>query len=147
MSSDRTPADAIAVGICRRCNQSGEMVNHGAVCRPCSDGEGWVRRTFTVWIDERAFGSSLDDDEIAYTLRMGGIDAETMQEHGDAAGFRVVSEPDNALAAVQRLTLAGNQLADRVWKRPPNVASQPYRNGWQDAMQHVRAVVDEWEGR
>lgn len=54
---------------------------------------------------------------------------------------------DNALAAVQRLTVAGNQLADRVWKRPPNVASQPYRNGWQDAMQHVRTVVDEWEGR
>lgn len=83
MVSDNTPADVIAVGVCRRCNQSGELVNHGAVCRPCADGEGWVRRTFTVWIDERAFGSSPDDDEIAYTLRMGGMDAETMQEHGE----------------------------------------------------------------
>ncbi len=70
------PTDVItAHGVCRRCSNDGLLVNHGAVCAECANGDGWVQRTFTLWLDERAYGTSPDLDEIAYLLRMGGIDA------------------------------------------------------------------------
>lgn len=53
----------------------------------------------------------------------------------------------NALAAVQRLTRLGNELADAVPVRAPMVASQPYRNGYQDCIERMRAAVEAWEGR
>jgi hypothetical protein len=40
-----------------------------------SNRKGLVRRTFTVWLDEATYGSTPDDEEIAFLLRMGGIDA------------------------------------------------------------------------
>lgn len=54
---------------------------------------------------------------------------------------------DNALAAVQRLTMLGNQLADAVPVRAPMVASKPYRNGYQDCIERSRAARDAWERR
>lgn len=36
----------------------------------------WVERTFTMRLDVGTYGSEPDDAEIAYLLRMGGIDAE-----------------------------------------------------------------------
>lgn len=38
--------------------------------------ERWVERTFTVQLDVGTYGRDVDDEEIAYLLRMGGIDAE-----------------------------------------------------------------------
>lgn len=57
------------------------------------------------------------------------------------------TKSDNALAAVQRLNRLGNDLADAVPVRAPAVASQPYRNGYQDCIERSRAARDAWEGR
>jgi len=38
--------------------------------------ERWVERTFTMRLDIGTYGEDPDDEEIAYLLRMGGIDAE-----------------------------------------------------------------------
>lgn len=57
------------------------------------------------------------------------------------------TKSDSALAAVQRLNRLGNDLADSIPVRAPRVASQPYRNGYQDCIERSRAARDAWEGR
>lgn len=51
------------------------------------------------------------------------------------------------VAEVEHLTGLGNRLADSIPTRAPNVASQPYRNGYQDCIERSRAAVDAWESR
>ena len=48
---------------------------------------------------------------------------------------------------LDQLTRLGNELADAVPVRAPMVASQPYRNGYQDCIQRMRGAVEAWEGR
>lgn len=43
----------------------------------------WVTRTFTMRLDVGTYGSEPDDEEIAYLLRMGGIDAEVATDCED----------------------------------------------------------------
>lgn len=43
--------------------------------------ERWTKRTFTVFLDEGTYGDSPDEEEVAYLLRMGGIDADTITGH------------------------------------------------------------------
>lgn len=45
------------------------------------DDQHWVKRVFTVYLDEGTYGDSPDEEEIAYLLRMGGIGAETVASH------------------------------------------------------------------
>lgn len=51
------------------------------------------------------------------------------------------------VAEVERLNRLGNKLADSIPVRAPSVASQPYRNGYQDCIERSRAARDAWEGR
>lgn len=48
---------------------------------PHESRERWVERTFTVWLDEGTYGSTPDTEEIAYLLRMGGINADTKERN------------------------------------------------------------------
>jgi hypothetical protein len=41
-------------------------------------GQRWVHITPTIRVDVGTYGSEVDDEEIAYLLRMGGIDAEVV---------------------------------------------------------------------
>lgn len=52
-----------------------------------------------------------------------------------------------AAEQLDRLTVLGDQLADAVPVRAPNVASQPYRNGYQDCIQRTLPAVDAWKAR
>lgn len=47
---------------------------------PITSIQTWKKRTFTVWLDEGSYGESPDSAEIAYLLRMGGIDADEADE-------------------------------------------------------------------
>lgn len=51
------------------------------------------------------------------------------------------------VAEVDQLNRLGNELADAVPVRAPMVASQPYRNGYQDCIQRMRGAVEAWESR
>lgn len=73
---------------CGKCGRA-EVYAHGARCGGCErDAERWVERTITVWLDEGTFGSAPDEEEFAYLLRMGGIDAESPREHRRAESHR-----------------------------------------------------------
>ena len=45
-----------------------------------TDAENWQPLTFTLWFDTGTYGSTPDEDEMAYLSRMGGIDAMTEEE-------------------------------------------------------------------
>ena len=78
---DPSPATIEGYGECRRCHQHRRLVAHGATCQPCLnriEAARWVERTFTVSLDVGSYGEDVDDEEITYLLRMGGIDAEVI---------------------------------------------------------------------
>lgn len=67
---------APVIAKCSSCG--GELTAHGARCLACEQARvRWVERTFTVHLDVGTYGGDPDDEEIAYLLRMGGIDARS----------------------------------------------------------------------
>ena len=70
-------------GTCRRCHEHKALVTHGSMCQDCLNAiEGlpqWQHVTPTIRVDIGRYGREVDDEEIAYLLRMGGIDAEIVE--------------------------------------------------------------------
>lgn len=50
---------------------------------PNRPSEQWEPVNVTLWLDVGTYGSVPDDEEIAYLLRMGGIDAMSRAEAQD----------------------------------------------------------------
>lgn len=77
------PSAITAYGMCRYCHTLRPLVAHGSMCQGCLDeresGGNWKHITPTIRVDIGTYGSDVDDEDIAYLLRMGGIDAEVVE--------------------------------------------------------------------
>ena len=114
---DPSPATIEGYGECRRCHQHRRLVAHGATCQPCLnriEAARWVERTFTVSLDVGSYGEDVDDEEITYLLRMGGIDAEVIPMPDPS--------PDTPSVYAPRCGHHGNPLTwlgdDHRWRCP-----------------------------
>lgn len=112
----------------------------------------WVERTFTMRLDVGTYGSEPDDAEIAYLLRMGGIDAEEANRPpapeevvaefiASEVGFKTPEMVEQAKDLIAELHSAGYRIVEAMENEETGTPGVP--KAWQDRplewVEHVLA--------
>lgn len=112
----------------------------------------WVERTFTMRLDVGTYGAEPDDAEIAYLLRMGGIDAEEVNRPApeevvaefiaSEVGFKTPEMVEQAKDLIAELCLAGYRIVEAMENEETGTAPEVPK-AWQDRplewVEHVLA--------